>query len=199
VRLQASLLLGSGANVFRWTITSGPCTASFDEVTITRSAAPTAANAGTDQTSACGATSATLAGNTPVTGTGTWSVVTGAGGSFANPSSPTSTFTGVSGTTYTLRWTISNPPCASTQDDVIITLRGLPTITITPPSASFCNGDSVLLTASGANTYSWSPATDLSITTGFYCQGLPQCNNNIHCNGYRCKWLYQYSQCNHHR
>jgi len=28
-----------------------------------------------------------------------------------HPTSPTSTFTGVAGTAYTLRWTISNPPC----------------------------------------------------------------------------------------
>jgi hypothetical protein len=101
----------------------------FDEVTITRSATPTVANAGADQTGAatCGLTSVTLAGNAPATGTGTWSIVSGAGGTITTPSSPTSNFSGTAGTTYTLRWTISNAPCAVSQDDVIITFNRNPT------------------------------------------------------------------------
>ncbi|HRH39384.1 MAG TPA: hypothetical protein PK760_13620, partial [Flavobacteriales bacterium] len=93
----------------RWTISNAPCTASTDDVVITLVASPTTANAGPDQT-VCG-TGATLAANTATVGTGAWSVVTGAGGSFGNSASATSSFTGVAGTTYTLRWTISNAPC----------------------------------------------------------------------------------------
>ncbi|MCC7331223.1 MAG: T9SS type A sorting domain-containing protein [Flavobacteriales bacterium] len=41
-----------------------------------------------------------------------------------------------------------------------------PTITVTSSSPTICIGESTNLTASGANTYIWSPATGLSSTTG---------------------------------
>jgi hypothetical protein len=41
-----------------------------------------------------------------------------------------------------------------------------PTITVTPSSAPICAGYPVTLTASGAVSYTWSPATSLSATTG---------------------------------
>ena len=50
-----------------------------DASSITVSAVPTPSAAGTDQT-LCGITTAILAGNTPVVGTGNWSIVSGAGG-----------------------------------------------------------------------------------------------------------------------
>jgi hypothetical protein len=45
-----------------------------------------------------------------------------------------------------------------------VNVNPLPIVTVT--SAAICNGQSTPLTASGATTYSWSPATDLSSTTG---------------------------------
>jgi uncharacterized protein (TIGR02145 family) len=82
--------------------------------------APTVANAGTD-INLMGVTSATLTGNTPTIGTGVWTVVSGTA-TITTPTSPTSGVTGllVSGTA-TLRWTISNPPCVASVDDVVIT------------------------------------------------------------------------------
>jgi gliding motility-associated-like protein len=41
-----------------------------------------------------------------------------------------------------------------------------PTVGLTPSSASYCGSGSVILTASGASTYSWSPSSGLSGTTG---------------------------------
>jgi hypothetical protein len=155
--------LGVGANVFRWTISNNPCTASFDEVTITRSATPTVANAGPDQTglATCGLTTVTLAANTPATGTGAWSIISGAGGTITTPSSPTSTFSGVAGTTYTLRWIISNAPCAVSQDDVIITFNRIPTASNAGPDqtgAATCGLTSVTLAgnAPAVGTGAWS-------------------------------------------
>ena len=66
-------------------------------------AQPTAAAAGPNQ-SLC-TPSAVLGANAPVLGTGQWTIVTGAGGSFVNANNPTTVFNGVSGTTYALRWT----------------------------------------------------------------------------------------------
>ncbi len=80
---------------------------------------PTTANAGLDQ-SICGL-SATLAANTALSGTGNWSIVSGTGGSFSAASSPVSSFTGTAGTTYVLRWSITNSPCTVSTDDVTVT------------------------------------------------------------------------------
>ena len=114
--------------VLEWTISNGVvCTPSVDQVTIKLDANPLpAALAGSDQT-LC-STSATLAANAATTGIGTWTIVSGAGGSFVNANSPTTVFNGVTGTSYNLRWTISNGVCASTNDDVQITFNTPPTV-----------------------------------------------------------------------
>lgn len=72
------------------------------------------ANAGTDQT-VCG--SATLAALSTATG-GTWSVVSGTG-TFANPSSPTTTVTGLSAVNV-FRWTTTTSLCGTVSDDITI-------------------------------------------------------------------------------
>ncbi len=69
----------------------------------------------------------TLAANTPTVGSGTWSIMGGTGGTITDPSDPVSTFSGDPGKTYSLRWTISNPPCTPTFDDVNITFNENPT------------------------------------------------------------------------
>lgn len=107
-----------------FTYEGGSKTGAVDITSVTVYAVPTTANAGNDQ-STCGASSATLEGNTPALGTGTWSIVSGTGGSVAEPNNPTSTFSGVNGSTYTLRWTIANGTCTST-DDVVIAFPLLP-------------------------------------------------------------------------
>jgi hypothetical protein len=126
---------------------------------VTTYTVPTTADAGTDQ-SLCGATSATLDGNTPVVGTGLWSIVSGTGGTVVTPTSPTSTFNGTNGTTYTLQWTISNGSCSSS-DQVIIDFPLLP---VQPPafissSPTVCQGQNGVV-YSVANdptvTYNWS-------------------------------------------
>ncbi|CAM2064969.1 Proprotein convertase P-domain-containing protein [Sulfidibacter corallicola] len=105
-----------------WTETNGPCSDS-DTVNITFFDNPTVAAAGVDQ-DVC-ADNTTLAANAAggFMETGTWSVVIGAGGSFGDANSPTSSFTGTRGVTYTLRWTISNGVCPISTDDVQVDLR----------------------------------------------------------------------------
>lgn len=120
--------------VLRWTITA-TCASTSDDITVVFEPGPSAADAGTDiQT--CG-TSATLAAVAPTIGTGAWSVVTGAGGSFADPSDPATQFTGVAGTTYTLRWTVTNS-CGSTTDDVVVELESAPTTADAGPDKTVC-------------------------------------------------------------
>ncbi len=84
---------------------------------------PTTSSPGSNQTSS--GTSVTLAANTPVSGTGAWTITSGTGGSITTPSSPTSTFTGTG--TYVLTWTITTS-CAASAANVNITI-GAPSCT----------------------------------------------------------------------
>ncbi len=137
-----SILTGSGGNIvnlnnatstfsgaagatysLRWTI-GNVCSSSYDDVMVTFNQNPTAANAGPDQTgiATCGLTSVQLAGNSPSVGNGNWTVVSGTGGSFANTSLSNTAFSGVAGSSYTLRWTITNGVCISS-DNVDVTFN----------------------------------------------------------------------------
>ena len=114
----------------------------------------TSSPAGSDQT-LC-ATSATLAANAPTTGIGTWTIVSGAGGSFVNANSPTTVFNGVTGTSYNLRWTISNGVCASTSDDVQITFNTPPTVATAGADQTLCSTSATLAgNTPGTGTGQW--------------------------------------------
>ena len=143
-----------------FTYDNGVGTGVVDLTAVTTYAVPTTANAGTDQ-SLCGATSATLAGNTPAVGTGQWTITSGSGGTVVTPSDPASTFNGTNGSSYTLQWTISNGTCTSL-DTVTIAFPLLP---VTPPnfttsSNSVCQGQTnVIYTVPNdpsASSYNWS-------------------------------------------
>ncbi len=58
-----------------------------------------------------------------------------------------------------------------------------PTVTISPATATICNGSSTTLTASGSGnptlTYSWSPATGLSATTGSSVTASPVASGSV--------------------
>ncbi len=66
------------------------------------------------------------------------------------------------GGTYTVFGTMNG--CAGPSASMTLTVNPIPVITVTPPAATICNGQSVSLTASGATSYTWSPATGLSAT-----------------------------------
>lgn len=56
--------------------------------------------------------------------------------------------------------------CWSDPDSVTVTVVPLPTVSATASLGTICSGTSTTLTANGAQTYSWSPSTGLSATTG---------------------------------
>lgn len=127
------------AYTLRWTISG--CPVSEDEVTIEFICDPAlTADAGSDQTVV--GTSATLNGN----GTGTWSIVSGAGGNIAQPGNAASNFTGVVGTTYVLEWTVT---CPASEDQVQITFTNTDPQFLTIDKTSVINGEIITLT--GAN------------------------------------------------
>ena len=149
---------GAGTYTLRWTITNSPCIASTDDVVITVNAPPTTSNAGADQT-LCLSTPSALAANTPPTGTGAWSIVSGPSlllSQFSSTSNATATFTPANGGgVYTLRWTISNSPCIASTDDVQITYNPRPTGVISG-TQTICNGTSATLSIAVTGTGPWS-------------------------------------------
>ncbi|MFN5635576.1 MAG: gliding motility-associated C-terminal domain-containing protein [Flavobacteriia bacterium] len=157
---QTVTLSGSGMNTYTWssavtnavaftptatgiyTVTgtsTGGCT-STDQVLVTVNPLPTV-NAGADVTLCAGQTAALSA-----TGANsyTWSPLVTNGVAF-NPSATA---------TYTVTGTASNG-CTNT-DQVLVTVNPLPIVN-GGADVSICTGQSVTLTATGANTYSWSP------------------------------------------
>lgn len=114
------------------------CSASID-VTILEPAPTTFANAGPDQ-SVC-EYDATLFGNTPFVGEGTWSFVSG-GGTINNPNDPLSTVTNLQQGINILRWTIKYNSCPdSSFDDVEINAGDIPTAVISG-DRDICTGGS---------------------------------------------------------
>jgi gliding motility-associated-like protein len=102
-----------------------------------------------------------IGGSTILNGSGTapltWSPA--ATLSCSNCSSPVATPLGT--TIYTLTATDANN--CSNKDDVIITVHPPPVINA-GNDITICNGNTTQLLASGANSYTWSPATGLSCT-----------------------------------
>jgi gliding motility-associated-like protein len=104
-------------------------------VTVTVTPAPTTSNAGSNQ-DVCGNT-ATLAGNTPTNGTGTWTLVSGTG-TITNPSSPTSTVTGLGAGANVFQWTITSGSCPPSSSQVTITSVNPPTTASAGTNQTIC-------------------------------------------------------------
>jgi hypothetical protein len=148
----------------QWTISNGVCPASSDIVQIQFDLPPTTALAGPNQ-NLCAPT-AVLAGNNPVVGTGLWTIVSGAGGSFVNANNPTTTFNGISGSTYILRWTTSNGVC-STQDEVQIHFYPIPDADAA--DKTICSGSNASVAIDNPNgvagtTFSWTVLGSTNVT-----------------------------------
>lgn len=80
---------------------------------------PSQAWAGNDTVVMGGATTLELTGNTPDKGSGTWSILSGEGGSFEDNTNPSTIFTGLLQEIYTLQWTVATP-CDTTYDEVSV-------------------------------------------------------------------------------
>ncbi len=115
--------------------------------------APAVPNAGLD-TSVCLNSGNVAFVGTPVGGTWTGSFTTSGG-----------VFTPSTVGTYPLVYSFGTATCL-VRDTVLMTVLPLPIIAVTPNPTSICLGNSVTLTASGATTYTWSPAAGLSATNG---------------------------------
>ncbi len=111
----------------------------------------------------------------------TWSPATGLSATTGSSvtANPTAT------TTYTIIGT-NGFGCSDTTT-TIVTVHPLPSVSV--PPASICYGKSTVLTASGATTYTWKPATGLSATTGSIVTANPTTTTTytiVGTNGYDC-------------
>lgn len=85
-------------------------------------------------------------------------------------------------TTYTVTGTDA-VGCSSTQTHTL-TINPVPVVTINASAAGVCSGGSVQLTASGADTYVWSPVTGLSSTTASSVTATPSSGTIYTVNGF---------------
>ncbi len=109
-----------GTFVLRWTISNGLCNPSTADLVINFYQSPSNASVGATQNRCGTLVSTSLGGNTPTSGVGSWSIVSGGTGTFSSINSGNSTFTADSSKTYVLRWTIHNGTCTNTTADVTI-------------------------------------------------------------------------------
>jgi hypothetical protein len=155
----------TGTTSYRVSVKSGVCAPQYSNInTITVLQAVTASNAGSDQT-LCNVTSATLAGNTPTSGTGTWTAVAGnpSAVTFTNANNPATTVNGLIPGTYQFAWTISNGTCADSQDFVTIIVNPQTVPGVLAASATVCataNGGTLSLTGYTSAILKWESSTD---------------------------------------
>ena len=147
--------LGAGQNIFIWSVVNGICPAVSDTLIVSTFGPVTTSNAGNDQ-SLCAQTSSTINANLPVSGSGTWSVVSGSA-VVANPSSPGSVVNSLQNGNNLFVWTVSNGACPDSRDTINIHVYPLPSPANAGTDQSVC-GNTVTLgaTAPIAGTGNWS-------------------------------------------
>ncbi|MHB8403151.1 MAG: T9SS type B sorting domain-containing protein [Bacteroidia bacterium] len=117
----------------------------------------------TSNSPVCAGSSITLSGNSASGSTYSWSGPNSYASTSTTSSVSINNATTINGGVYTL--TVSVGACSATST-VNVTVNPIPTVTVSSPAIPNCAGISTTLTASGANTYTWSPSTGLSTTTG---------------------------------
>lgn len=73
--------------------------------------------------------------------------------------------------------TIACTTCGVGTASETVSVNPLPAVGVSPSAPSTCIGSSLNLTANGANTYQWSPATGLSATSGATVSASPSANS----------------------
>lgn len=136
--------LTAGAIAADQTICSGITPAAFT------SATAAAGGVGTYTYQWQSSTTSTTAGFTDITGATAATYASG---------------TALTVTTYYRRGVSTSSDAIVYSNVVTVTVSALPTVSVSPTAATIVSGASQVLTASGANSYVWSPATGLSSTT----------------------------------
>ncbi|WP_299820535.1 gliding motility-associated C-terminal domain-containing protein [uncultured Pontibacter sp.] len=110
----------------------------------------------------------------------TWAPATGLSTTTGNSvtANPTQT------TTYTITGKNNTTGCINTTTYTVV-VNPLPVVTVAADKAAICQGQAeAILTASGADTYTWAPATGLSATTGASVTATPAATTTYTVTGY---------------
>lgn len=153
----------TGTIICRGVVKDGNCSEAFSSPATITVNPIVVANAGSAQ-SICGSTTATVTGNNPMTGTGTWSFISGPAVAAISTNGTTGNITGMTvGGTYVFRWTISNPPCATSTSDVSITTSPTTVGGSVSMDMTVCGGinsATLVLTGSVGNVLRWESSVD---------------------------------------
>ncbi len=185
----------NSAGIYTVSQTVNGCISAAGSGTASPTVIPSTANAGSDINLTCGVNITTLAGNTPIIGTGAWSIVSGTA-TITNPGSPTSGVTGlIEPGLVTLRWTISNAPCTSSVDDVIITVNSIP---LAPTAGTATPTKTVIVwnwnTVSGATGYKFNTVNNYSTATD-NLGNLSYTQTGLTCNTLYSLYIWAYNGC----
>jgi gliding motility-associated-like protein len=152
-----------GDNIFVWTITSGTCV-TIDTIDVVISQQTDPANAGSDQNVCSSLASATISGNTPLVGTGSWTSLGTAVVDTA--SSVTTTVSNLSLGSNLFVYTITNGACSSS-DTVDVVMFANPTADAgvdqftTSGTPVTIGGSPVASGGTAPYVYTWNPGTVL--------------------------------------
>ena len=141
--------LGYGQNIFRWTLTNGPCASTSADIVITRYQSVTA-DAGTDQ-SLCETTLGSLMANDPaaigLSASGFWSQINGPSQVvFTNVLDFQTNISGLQTGIYDLLWTMANGTCPADSDSVRIIVYDRP-VADAGGDQTYCLGTPFILDA----------------------------------------------------
>jgi hypothetical protein len=130
--------------------------------------------------SVCNNTGITLTLSTTYTDLGItyqWKYATVSGGPYTNMGTSATQATGnlTATTYYVCDISCSYSSLTYTTAEKMVSVNALPLVAVTPTSANYCSpaGTPIALTASGADTYAWSPVSGLSATTGANVNASP--------------------------
>jgi hypothetical protein len=154
-----------GPYVFAWEVSSGTCPPSVAYMTVTRTARPTVASGGSDLF-ICGNV-ATLTGNVPTPGIGTWSFVSGPRTASVSQRGTVATVSAmVDPGDYIFRYAITSDPmnvCPTTSDDVTVRVSPGTVPGILGGNATVCSGrnrGTIALSGFTGNIVRWETSTD---------------------------------------
>lgn len=110
--------LGYGTNVFEWSVTTAACGSLFDTIYVIVSQAPIATSIALDSVFACANNTVDLTANSPVYGTGLWTVNTGAVilDSLANVTSAALNSNGW----HQFNWSVTSGSCPTQYDSLFV-------------------------------------------------------------------------------
>lgn len=158
------------------TATSSSTCSTTGTITVTQGVPLTSSAAASPNASICAGTNVTLQ-VTPAGGGAPYTYAWTGPNSFVS-STQNPTLTGVTALEDGVYTVIVSDNCGSTSTSTVtLTVNPLPVMAVNPNTALFCSpGTAITMTASGANTYSWAPATGLSATTGASVDASPSVN-----------------------